>query len=277
MRRPGGARLAAPLLCAIALASCAPALRGPAAGPGLAADLAVAGSEGDPATAEGLLGAAEASWARRPDAPSVREAARLFGRAALADSGGVEGLLGYGRAAAWLIEREPDARERERLATASVRAGERCLALAPGNPACEYVLAIALGQQARERPATALDGLKEMVAALGRAIAGDERQDRGGPHRVLALVHLRAPGWPSGPGDPDAGLEEARKADALFPEHPPNVLALAEALEKTGDPEAAREAYRRASSLASRLAAGGDPDAAEWVQESRSALSRLGP
>ncbi|KAA0252677.1 MAG: hypothetical protein EDX89_17740 [Acidobacteria bacterium] len=276
MRRPRAALPFALLGCALALASCAPALRGPEAGPTLAADLGVAGSAGDPTTVDGLLGAAEASWARRPDVGAVREAARLFGRAALADEGGVAGLLGYARAVAWRIEREGDAKERERLATASVRAGERCLGRSPGNPACEYALAIALGQQARERPATALDGLKEMVAALERAIAGDERQDLGGPHRVLALVQLRAPGWPSGPGDPDAGLEEARKAEALFPEHPPNVLALGEALEKTGDPDGAREAYRRASALASRLASGGDPDAAEWLEEARRVLSRPG-
>ena len=188
----------------------------------------------------------------------------------------MEGLLGFARATAWLIERETASAERERMATAAVRAGERCRERAAGSPACEYALAMALGQQARERPATALDGLKEMIASLGLAIEGDERQDRAGPRRVLALVYLRAPGWPSGPGDPDAALEEAQRAVSLFPDHPPNQLALGEALEKTGDPDGAVAAYRRARALASGLSEGGAPAAADWLAEARRALSRLG-
>ena len=54
-------------------------------------------------------------------------------------------------------------------------------------------------------------------------------------HRALALFYLRAPGWPKGPGDADLGLEHAREAVRLRPEHPPNLLAPGEALDAVGE------------------------------------------
>ena len=40
---------------------------------------------------------------------------------------------------------------------------------------------------------------------------------------------LRAPGWPLGPGDPEAALPEAQAAARLAPDYPPNQLVLGEA------------------------------------------------
>jgi tetratricopeptide (TPR) repeat protein len=153
-----------------------------------------------------------------------------------------------------------------------VQAAQLCGDRAPSAAACDYALAIALGQQARERHATGRDGLAKMVAALRRAIASEPRLDGAGPHRVLALVYLRAPGWPAGPGDTEAGLLEAREAVILVPEHPANQLALAEALRRNGRPDEARAAYRHALELA--RGAAGDPDAPEWLAE---ATKGLGP
>jgi hypothetical protein len=246
------------------VAGCAPALRPlrplpqPPAMPG--------------ASAAELLAQAEASFARRPDRAAVRRADELFLAAAAADGQGVDGLLGAIRAKAWLLEHrepgeEPGGERREALAVAAVEAGQWCLQRAPGNPACHHGLALGLGLQARERPATATEGLKLMVEELRRAAAGDPAIDSGGPERVLALVLLRAPAWPIGPGDAEEGLSEARKAAARFPDHPPNQLALAEALRVNGAREEGREAARRAVALARALAATGDPDAPEWVRQ----------
>lgn len=268
--------LSVSLVLAALLSGCSPALRGSRPGPGLAADLGLDADPGPAAEAGALLATAGEAFSRRPDVGAVKEAARTFGRAALADEKGIDGLLGFARATAWLVERERDGAARERLATAAVRAGEWCLARSPGNPACDYALAIAVGQQTRERPSTAIDGVRQMQAALSRAIAGDERQDGAGPRRVLALLYLRAPGWPSGPGDPEAGLLEARRAVALFPDHPWNQLVLGEALEKTEDAAGAADAYRRALTLALSRSASGDPDSADWAEQARKALSRLG-
>jgi tetratricopeptide (TPR) repeat protein len=172
------------------------------------------------------------------------------------------------------LEQEPTAEARERLAARAVEAGQRCDRAAPATPTCDYALAVALGVQARERPSTGLAALPAMVQRLERAAAADARLDRAGPNRVLALLRLRAPGWPVGPGDPEAGLEQARRAVGLFPEHAPNQLALAEALEAAGDLEASRAAAARALALAQAAGAAGDPDAAGWVGE---AHRRLGP
>jgi len=171
------------------------------------------------------------------------------------------------------IEREPSSTARADLAVEAVAAGLRCERAAPGSAACDYALGVALGVQARERPATLREGLTQMAVRLRRAAAAEPGLDRAGPHRVLALLLLRAPGWPLGPGDPEEGLVEARRAVALFPEYAPNQLALAEALLAGGDVAGGREAARQAASLAAAAEAAGEPEAAAWRREAEK-LSR---
>jgi hypothetical protein len=254
-------------------AGCAPALHDPPPVARLGPDILPPGSVRDgPATVDRLLAEAEAVFGRRDGKDDVRAAQRLFLEAARADESRVEGLLGLARSTAWLVEHASDAEERGSLVTLGVEAAQLCAARAPANAACDYALAIALGQQARERHATGRDGLAKMVAALRRAIATDPGLDGGGPHRVLALVYLRAPGWPAGPGDSEAGLAEARAAVALFPDHPANVLALAEALRRNGRPSEALAACARAKDLANARRGAGDPDASEWLAEANRGL-----
>jgi hypothetical protein len=219
------------------------------------------------------MGQAEAAFSRRPDAAQVRLAERLYTEAAAADPG-VDGLAGAVRVRAWLVEHTSSAAERLALATAAVEGGQWCQRRAPGSPVCDYWLAVGLGLQARERSATAKAGLKVMVAALRRAAAADPGLDQAGPHRVLALVLLRAPGWPLGPGDAESALAEARAAVALAPDHPPNQSALGEALLANGRAEEGRAALGRA--LARARAAAGDPDAPDWIREAERLLLETG-
>jgi hypothetical protein len=170
------------------------------------------------------------------------------------------------------LETEHSASRRDAIAQQAVAAGQRCERAAPGAPACEYALAIALGLQARERPTTVHQGLEQMAARLRRVAAADPRLDRGGPDRVMALLLLRAPGWPLGPGDPEEGLAAARRAVALYPDHAPNQLALAEALVANGEKASGRDAARRAAALAEAAEAAGDPDAAGWRRDARRLL-----
>ena len=167
------------------------------------------------------------------------------------------------------IEREPKAAERLALVERAVETAQRCDRAAPASAACDYAVALALGLQARERPSTARDGLALMASRLRRAAAAEPGLDHGGPDRVLALLLLRAPGWPLGPGDPEEGLAAARRAVALAPGHPPNELALAEALLGNDDAEGGRAAARRALALAQAAQAGGDPDAGGWIAAAR--------
>ena len=135
-----------------------------------------------------------------------------------------------------------------------------------------YWLAAALGLQARERSATGHDALPHMVDLLRRAARADASIDRQGPHRLLAIVLLRAPGWPMGPGDPEAALPEARAAAQGDPAYAPNQLALGEALRKNERDAEARAAFADALRLADQALAEGDPDAQGWADDARAAV-----
>ena len=249
-------------LAALACAACPP--------PRVAAEApAVAAGEVD-----GLLARAEAAFARRPDAAQVQQAVEAFAAAARGDARRTEGCVGVVRAAAWLLERGP-ADGRAALAQRALEAGAQCRARAPDSGACQYWHAVALGLWAREHPATALGELKGLVELLQKAAAAAPQVDDAGPARVLALVLLRAPGWPAGPGDAEAGLAHARQAVERAPQHPQNQLALGEALAATGDAEGAKAAYERAKALADALAAAGEDDGRAWAAEARAALERL--
>ena len=252
------------------LLSCASALRRPTTLDELARQLHVTGGQGT--DAEALLKAGAAAFARRPAEGALFEAERDFLAAARAQPAGSDGLVGLLRVLAYRLEHEPDAATRQALAPLAVQAGQLCAARDAESAACDYWLAIALGLQARERPSTGVDGVRRMVELLKRAAERQALLEEAGPERVLALVYLRAPGWPAGPGDDEAGLELALRAAERRPEHPPNVLALAEALRENGRGEESRGTYVRARTLAALRAAEGDPDAPEWQREAEQAL-----
>ena len=169
-------------------------------------------------------------------------------------------------------DHESDAKVRGELAAEANRDAEACLAREPQAAACLYGRAVALGLEARAHPTRAGELLNGMLESLAGAEAADPNYDQAGPARVRALVLMRAPGWPLGPGDTAAGLVAARRAVALQPQYPPNLLALAEALAKTGDPNGAREYDQRARDLAQALPATGERDG--WLREADEALRR---
>jgi Tfp pilus assembly protein PilF len=163
-----------------------------------------------------------------------------------------------------------DAKTREQLAADADSKAQACLALDPKAAACLYYHAVALGLEARAHPLRANELLKSMLESLNAARAADPGYDEAGPDRVMALVLIRAPGWPLGPGDPDAALSAARRAVQLQPQYPPNLLALAEALSKTGDAAGARENYRHARDLAQTAPASADRE--DWIRQADQAL-----
>lgn len=162
-------------------------------------------------------------------------------------------------------DHEADSNLRADLAADAERDAQACLAREPDAAACLYGHAIALGLEARAHPTRAGELLNGMLGALTRAESADPGYDEAGPARVRALVLIRAPGWPLGPGDIEAGLVAARRAVALKPTYPPNFIALAEALTKNGDAGAARESYARAREAALSMPAAADRD--EWLRQ----------
>jgi hypothetical protein len=169
-------------------------------------------------------------------------------------------------------DHETDSKIRCELAADAGRNAEACLSREPRSAACLYGRAVALGLNARAHPTRAGESLSDMLDTLTLAESADPDYDEAGPARVRALVLLRAPGWPLGPGDADAALVAARRAASLRPLYPPNLLALAEALAKTGDMSGARESYVRARDAA--LALPDTPDRDDWLSESDKGLRR---
>lgn len=222
--------------------------------------------------ADALVHAADAAWTHRAEPGQALAAQGLYLDAAVADARRADALVGAMKALCFRIEHESGAAKGP-LAGEEVELGQWCQRRAPGDHECDYRLAIALGQQARERPSTGHDAMNRIVDLLRRAIAGSPRLDAAGPHRVLALVLLRAPAWPVGPGDPDAALGEARAAVALFPDSAENQLVLGEALAATDAPDDARTAYNRARALAETARAAGNPDASGWLADARAGLA----
>ncbi len=269
--------LLASTICLVGIA-CAPALREPRP----VSALASASNGGEPAGkttagdvaahARQLCSQAREAYARRPDLASVKRAESLFLEAAVADGTSIEGLVGAVEVKGWLVEHERDGDTRAGLARSAVEAAQWCDRRSPGHVECDYALALGLGLQARESPSTANDALKIIGERLREAIKKDPKLDRGGPHRVLALLLLRAPGWPAGPGDPEQGLAQARAAAALFPDFPPNQIVLSEALRANDLAAEARTAAERAVTLAAQ--ATGEPDAGDWRADATAELGK---
>lgn len=184
----------------------------------------------------------------------------------------VEGLAAAIEADSQRSDHESDGRVRGALADEATGYADACVAQAPKDAACLYWRGVALGLQAKAHPTRAGELLKSMLDSLNGADAVDPNYDQAGPSRVRALVLIRAPGWPLGPGDADAGLESARRAVGLRPQYPPNQLALAEALSKTGDAGGARDAYTTARDAAQAMP---ETTAREgWLREANQGLQR---
>jgi hypothetical protein len=252
------------------LVACTSALKEP---PPLAELGAPAGREA--ADVAETLARAEAELARMPDPAAVQTAQELFVEAARVDGAPVEAFLGAARSTAWLIEHSDDGGRRKELAVEGVQIGQWCRTLHPDVPECTYRLALAVGQQARERAATATDGLDVMVELLNEVIAEAPELDFAGGQRVLALVLVRAPGWPTGPGDPEYALEFARAAVELFPDYPPNQLVLGEALLENGRVDEATERLQRGLELAGAEPGAGHPESADWIAQAEEVLAKI--
>ena len=261
-------RAASPVAAAIlvgSLSACVSALREPPSA------VELAGPAPSSAVDVGrLLAEAEGAFAERT-VGSVRNAREAWLAAAAAAPSRPETWIGACRANVWLAGHEGDPAARDSAALEAVQAGQLCAQAAPADTACSYWLAVALGVQARERRSTGHDALPRMVALLEQAAADRPAMEHAGPDRVLALVLLRAPGWPTGPGDPDRALEHARRAVVLAPEYPPNRMCLAEALAAVEEREGSREALASAAELAREWKEAGHPDAEEWLAEIDSA------
>lgn len=218
---------------------------------------------------------ADAEFAKMPDAAAIQNAQGLYLEAARVDGAPVEAFLGAARSTAWLIEHTDDGARRKELAVEGVQIGQWCQRLHPTVVECTYRLALAVGQQARERAATATDGLDVMVELLNQVIAEAPELDFAGGQRVLALVLVRAPGWPTGPGDPEFALEYAEAAVDAFPDYPPNQLVLGEVLLENDRRDEARERLELGIRLARTQPGADPPEADDWITQAEEVLAKI--
>ena len=255
------------VLLALGAVGCASALREPPS-------LETIASEAQAEQGEAPLDEAQELWDQRT-LESVQQAAEQFQSAVDNEDLQKDAIIGATRSKLWIADHHEESDVRLENATESVDLAQWCGRVDPQEIECDYLLALALGLQAQERRTTAMDALPRVVELLEKVIDNAPLLDSAGGHRVLALVFLRAPGWPAGPGDHDLGLEQAQRAVELMPGHPPNQMALGEALRKLDEREQSKLAYLKAQEQARQLVEQGNPDAAEWVELATKALERL--
>jgi tetratricopeptide (TPR) repeat protein len=97
------------------------------------------------------------------------------------------------------------------------------------NPEACYYFALNQGLILYKKGLFGLNKLPEIFEAL-KIAQKTEGLDQGGPLRVLGMLYLKAPAWPSGIGDLDKSLELLEKAVKKYPSHPQNFMFYAQAL-----------------------------------------------
>lgn len=180
------------------------------------------------------------------------------------------------------IDQSKDSAERAQLLATATASARQCLAQAPNDAACPYAQAQVLGLTAREHPLQAPSLLKQMLASLAKAEALDPAFDHAGPARLAAVVLLRAPPWPLGPGDVDAATAAAQRAVQRDPGYPPNLIALAQAQSKAdGGPQSrttfkqAQQALQAWTGAPNQSAAAAAAERAQWQHSIEEGLVQL--
>lgn len=205
-----------------------------------------------PVAARRFLQEGDAAWERRDD-PGMADAARLaYWHAIAADPQQPDGYWKAARASI-LVGRLLKGKEaRGDAFRRGLRTAQLLLAREDGIAQAHYYYALNLGLLAKEHPTRGHEAVKEMLPHLQKAIELAPQLDRAGGYRTLALVYLRAPGWPASVGDEEAGLEYSLLAVEKAPDYPGNHLALAEAWIAMGDRPKAHTEIERARDLAAQ-------------------------
>ncbi len=137
---------------------------------------------------------------------------------------------------------EADQPRRERFAAEGVRWAERALAHGGEERGdVYYYIAVNLGITVEKHPVAAVKSLGRIVANLEKALALTPDIHHAGPYRVLGMVYLKAPPWPTGIGDGDQALELLAEAVRRSPAYPLNRIFYARTLWEVEGEDAERE------------------------------------
>jgi hypothetical protein len=174
-----------------------------------------------------------------------------------------EGYYMAGRACGWLEDYGEqtvcyDAERGRTWVVDCANLAEKAAKIDPGNAQFQYSLALNIGLELEHASiANASLILQSFMNTLEKVIELDSTIDEGGALRILGALYLKAPPWPTGPGDLDKALDLLERAVAEHPEHPLNHLFMAEAQLEDENPEEAHASVELASSLL-------DPDKYFW-------------
>lgn len=157
----------------------------------------------------------------------------------------------------------------------AAKIAKRCVQLVeperflPPNAKIFHYGSLCLGARARAKKTEALKLLPKMLKQAKKATELGAGFDRGGPHRVLGGIYLKAPAWPLSIGDLDEALVHLEKAIALAPGWAENHLMMAEALIEDERIEEAVKATERAKQLMQQ------EDHAGWLSVFMADLARI--
>lgn len=221
---------------------------------------------------------AEEAFAVRPrEVEKVREAFQAMGGAVRAtqpsDSARHRYASRAARFAVWLAG-HTEGGTSEAYADSAVVLANTALRADSSRVEPYYWRAIASGLYARHNRLTAgRDAMSRIREDATAAIRIDPTFEHGGPHRVLGTLYLRAPGPPTGVGSLRRALHHLEQAREIAPEHPENLLPLAEAYLEAGrraDAEALLEKL-----LESEIPYGDEEERTDWRTEATELLERI--
>ncbi len=139
-----------------------------------------------------------------------------------------------------LSVRVPNNNFTERFSYECVDWAKKAAAFPGFEDEASYWHGLCLGNAVRNTPLKALRGLNQLEKTLLHAKETVPDIDEGGPLRVLGMLYIKAPAWPTGVGDSDLGLELLEEAVQKHPDHPLNHFFYAYALlDAAEDSEAA--------------------------------------
>lgn len=141
----------------------------------------------------------------------------------------------FGRAAYELATLAGSSSERAEVADQGITACRTAAVQAPKDVGANYYLAMNLGELARTKLLGGLKLVKEMEALFLRARDLDEKYDFAGPDRCLGMLYFQTPGWPTSIGSRAKARDHLRRAIELSPNYPNNLIAYAEALNRSRD------------------------------------------
>jgi len=189
------------------------------------------------ARAESLFTASPRTPARAANAfRTMQEAART---SAPDDPARFRYLTDAAQYAVWAASHTDDVDQQEALADAAITLSNTAIQMDSSRVEGYFYRAAAIGLFIQENKLKGRSGMTDIRADAQRAIELDSTYSDGGPYRILGTLYLRAPGPPTGIGSTRRALRTLQQAYEVAPEHPANVLRLAEAHLEVGNPEAA--------------------------------------